>query len=42
MIRLQKQIENLSNHFDGVIKALENNFNDKVDKLQRGDELFQV
>jgi DNA-directed RNA polymerase subunit beta len=36
----QKQIENLSNHFDGVIKALENRFNDKVDKLQRGDELL--
>ena len=36
----QKQIENLSGHFDGVIKALENRFNDKVDKLQRGDELL--
>jgi len=36
----QKQIENLSSHFDGVIKALENRFNDKVDKLQRGDELL--
>ena len=36
----QKQIEDLSNHFDGVIKALENRFNDKVDKLQRGDELL--
>jgi DNA-directed RNA polymerase subunit beta len=36
----QKQIENLSSHFDGVIKTLENRFNDKVDKLQRGDELL--
>ena len=36
----QKQIESLSNHFDGVIKALENRFNDKVDKVQRGDELL--
>jgi DNA-directed RNA polymerase subunit beta len=38
--KTQKNIENLSNHFDGVIKALENRFNDKVDKLQRGDELL--
>ena len=36
----QKQIESLSSHFDGVIKALESRFNDKVDKLQRGDELL--
>ena len=37
---IQKNIEKLSNHFDGVIKTLENRFNDKVDKLQRGDELL--
>ncbi|MDC0457711.1 DNA-directed RNA polymerase subunit beta, partial [Alphaproteobacteria bacterium] len=37
---IQKNIEKLSNHFDGVIKVLENRFNDKVDKLQRGDELL--
>ena len=36
----QKNIEKLSNHFDGVIKSLENRFNDRVDKLQRGDELL--
>ena len=38
--KVQKKIENLSNHFDGVIKTLENRFNDRVDKLQRGDELL--
>jgi DNA-directed RNA polymerase subunit beta len=38
--KTQKQIEKLSNHFDGVIKTLENRFNDRVDKLQRGDELL--
>ena len=38
--KIQKQIEKLSNHFDGVIKTLENRFNDRVDKLQRGDELL--
>ena len=27
-------------YFDGVIKTLENRFNDRVDKLQRGDELL--
>ena len=27
-------------HFDNVIKTLENRFNDRVDKLQRGDELL--
>ena len=37
---IQKNIEKLSAHFDGVIKTLENRFNDKVDKLQRGDELL--
>ena len=37
---IQKNIEKLSTHFDGVIKTLENRFNDKVDKLQRGDELL--
>ena len=36
----QKQIENLSAHFNGVVNALESRFNDKVDKLQRGDELL--
>jgi len=38
--KIQKKIEKLSNHFDGVIKTLENRFNDRVDKLQRGDELL--
>ena len=38
--KIQKKIERLSNHFDGVIKTLENRFNDRVDKLQRGDELL--
>ncbi len=38
--KVQKKIEKLSNHFDGVIKTLENRFNDRVDKLQRGDELL--
>ena len=37
---IQKNIEKLSTHFDGVIQTLENRFNDKVDKLQRGDELL--
>ncbi len=37
---VQTKIEKLSNHFDGVIKTLENRFNDRVDKLQRGDELL--
>ncbi len=37
---IQKKMEKLSNHFDGVIKSLENRFNDRVDKLQRGDELL--
>ena len=36
----QKKIEKLSNHFDEVIKTLENRFNDRVDKIQRGDELL--
>ncbi len=38
--KTQKKIEKLSNHFDEVIKTLENRFNDRVDKLQRGDELL--
>ncbi len=38
--KVQKKIEKLSNHFDEVIKTLENRFNDRVDKLQRGDELL--
>jgi DNA-directed RNA polymerase subunit beta len=38
--KIQKKIEKLSSHFEGVIKTLENRFNDKVDKLQRGDELL--
>src|SRR5210317_873119 len=38
--KIQKNIEKLSKHFDGVIKSLEDRFNDKVDKLQRGDELL--
>ena len=38
--KTQKKIEKLSTHFDEVIKALENRFNDRVDKLQRGDELL--
>jgi len=38
--KIQKQIEKLSIHFEGVIKTLENRFNDRVDKLQRGDELL--
>ena len=37
---IQTKIEKLANHFDGVIKTLENRFNDRVDKLQRGDELL--
>ena len=37
---IQKNTEKLSTHFDGVIQTLENRFNDKVDKLQRGDELL--
>ena len=37
---VQKKLEKLSHHFDGVIKTLENRFNDRVDKLQRGDELL--
>ena len=36
----QNQISNLSNHFEIVSKSLENKFNDRVDKLQRGDELL--
>ena len=38
--KVQKKLEKLSNHFDEVIKSLENRFNDRVDKLQRGDELL--
>ena len=38
--KVQKKIEKLSNHFDMVIKTLESRFNDRVDKLQRGDELL--
>ena len=38
--KVQKKLEKLSHHFDGVIKTLENRFNDRVDKLQRGDELL--
>jgi DNA-directed RNA polymerase subunit beta len=38
--KVQKKLEKLSNHFDEVIKTLENRFNDRVDKLQRGDELL--
>ena len=37
---VQKKIEKLSHHFDEVTKTLENRFNDRVDKLQRGDELL--
>ena len=38
--KIQKNIEKLSKHFDGVIKSLEDRFNDKVDKLQRGCLLY--
>ena len=38
--KVQKKLEKLSHHFDQVIKTLENRFNDRVDKLQRGDELL--
>ena len=38
--KVQKNVEKLSKHFDGVIKSLEDRFNDRVDKLQRGDELL--
>ena len=38
--KTQKKLEKLSHHFDEVIKSLENRFNDRVDKLQRGDELL--
>ena len=38
--KVQKKLEKLSSHFDEVIKTLENRFNDRVDKLQRGDELL--
>ena len=38
--KVQKKLEKLSHHFDEVIKTLENRFNDRVDKLQRGDELL--
>ena len=38
--KIQKNVEKLSKHFDGVIKSLEDRFNDRVDKLQRGDELL--
>ena len=37
---VQKQISNLNEHFEVVSKNLENKFNDRVDKLQRGDELL--
>ena len=36
----QKAIEAQIANFESSIKALENRFNDKVDKLQRGDELL--
>ena len=36
----QKAIEAQIANFETSIKALENRFNDKVDKLQRGDELL--
>jgi len=36
----QKAIEAQVANFEHSIKALENRFNDKVDKLQRGDELL--
>ncbi len=36
----RKNLKRLSNHFDMVIKTLESRFNDRVDKLQRGDELL--
>ena len=39
-MKSSKKLEKLSNHFDEVIKTLENRFNDRVDKLQRGDELL--
>ena len=38
--KVQKNVEKLSKHFDGVIKSLEDRFNDRVEKLQRGDELL--
>ena len=37
---VQKKLERLSHHFNMVIKTLESRFNDRVDKLQRGDELL--
>ena len=36
----QNQIINLTKHFENVSANLENKFNDRVDKLQRGDELL--
>ena len=38
--KIQKNVEKLSKHFEGVIKSLEDRFNDRVEKLQRGDELL--
>ncbi|MDC0227907.1 DNA-directed RNA polymerase subunit beta [Alphaproteobacteria bacterium] len=38
--KVQKKLEKLSSHFEGVTRTLENRFNDRVDKLQRGDELL--
>jgi len=37
--KAQQEIEELGKHFDESIGALEARFEDKVDKLQRGDEL---
>ncbi len=38
--KIQNQVINLIKHFEIVSKNLENKFNDRVDKLQRGDELL--
>ncbi len=38
--KIQNQIINLTKHFENVSKNLENKFNDRVDKIQRGDELL--
>ena len=38
--KIQGQILKLISHFETVTSNLENKFNDRVDKLQRGDELL--
>jgi DNA-directed RNA polymerase subunit beta len=38
--KLMKKIESLSEAFDGSLDILQNNFKDKVDKVQSGDDLL--